>query len=106
MKNVRMILSAFVILAVAWGALAFKTNAFNQGTIWCFNNSVISMVNQSEGCTVSGQPQCNKINFKIVTTGGSTTNPCLTGQTPFDCSNPNLCLETTLGTTKFASTPH
>jgi hypothetical protein len=102
----RMIISGFAIVAITATALAFKTNAFNQGTIYCFANASAPNVVTTEGCTHAGQPASTKIDFQVVTTGGSTTNPCLAGQTPFDGSVLTACTQTNPGTTKYAATGH
>jgi hypothetical protein len=106
MKNFKLMFSAFAVLAIVGSALAFKAKAFNQGKLYCFANGDIPNVVQTEFCTVTGQPVSTKIDWQVVTTGTNSTNPCPVGQTPFDGASGTACVQTTPGTTLYATTPH
>lgn len=83
-----MAFSAAAIVAVVGGALAFRT-AGQTGTVYCFDNSVLSQIKTTEICTANDQPSSTLVGF-VPQTGGTAT-PCGTTQTPFinnpDCSN-------------------
>jgi len=89
MKNLKMYLSAFAVLAIVGSALAFKSKAFNAGTVWCFSGTPAS----GESCSSQGGTQ---VNFEVLS-GGDVSTPCaaFSGTTPFNGSVTNECNSTT-----------
>jgi hypothetical protein len=78
MKNLKMSLSAFAVLAIVGSALAFKAKPFSFGNVWCFTSTP---ANQLLPCT--GQANGTREKIETVSTGGSTSNPCASGSNPF-----------------------
>ena len=80
MKRVKLMLSAFAVLAIVGSALAFKVKSFGLGNISCF--ATTATVTTNESCDHSGQP-AHSDQFDYTSTGGSLSNPCagITGET-------------------------
>jgi hypothetical protein len=78
MKNLKMSLSAFAVLAIVGSALAFKAKPFNAGNIWCYASTPLA----TQAC--SADPGGTNILFNEGTSGGTTVNQCIgTKNLPF-----------------------
>lgn len=75
MKNVKMLLTATVILAIAGGALAF-THKGQPKTVYCFATVDVPNIHTSEACNASDQPAGTLVNFKEDEVNGSAIDPC------------------------------
>jgi hypothetical protein len=65
MKNLKMYLSAFAVLAIVGSALAFKGKAFGQGTEFCL----------ASGTVTGACPTSDRVDFQV-TPGATLANPC------------------------------
>lgn len=63
MKNFKMILSAFAVVAIVSGALAFKSKAFSGGSIYCL----------ASGTTQAVCPVADVVEY---VPGGLASDPC------------------------------
>lgn len=103
MQNLRMTLTAIIVLTVLLGAFSFKP--FGAGTIFCVPNSSKFLVIHSLSCFNSAQPNNIRIDFRTSTNPAhSTANPCPVNETPFDGSLYQQCIEKTPGTDRFTPT--
>jgi hypothetical protein len=85
MKKMKLIVSAFAVLAVVGSALAFKASNFNQANVFCLTT----------GSTPAGACPTGDLVLYIpdaVDHSGDVTNPCPTGQSPYVNSGSN-CVE-------------
>lgn len=94
MKRMKLVLSAFAIVAVVGSALAFKTSAyFGQGGVFCTSATTNQCVS------------ANLVDFAFVGTNPGTPTPCPAGETPYRLvpGTPNpICQQITSG--NFVST--
>ena len=97
MKNLKILLSAFVMLAIVGGALAFKTKTNVPGNIYCSSTAPNPFVLCSAQFS-SSQLIDFQINFP-----GSTGNSC-TGIGVFTYVNFGTCCCTSLGSIPWVAT--
>lgn len=84
MKNLKMVFSAFAVLAIVSGALAFKARTFTPGNIYCSSTAPISTELCSSQFTSAADFQTSG--------SGSTGNPCPTGKSAYiNGTSPTLC---------------
>ena len=85
MKKLKGLLTAFAVLTIVCGALAFRP--YHSGSVYC-----------STTCASTSM-----VAWKI-DPGGVTTSPCAVGVTPYAYCGGGTCTATVLGTTKFKAT--
>jgi hypothetical protein len=86
MKRVKLMLSAFAILAIVGSALAFKAKTFTAPTVFCLATG-----------TVSGVCPSGLVNY-VVDVNGDVTNPCSGTLVPH-VYNGTSCVNTPANTT-------
>jgi len=72
MKMIKYAASALGVLVVVGAGLAFKAKAFTPANLYCFPHGTV--VSSTQTC--ASQANETNIDFQIVSTGGSATNPC------------------------------
>ena len=87
MKNLKMLLSSFVMLAIVGGALAFKTKTNVPGNIYCSSTAPLG----TELCSAQFSSSL-LVDFQTAASG-STGNPCTgTGVLPYINSGSSSCV--------------
>jgi len=84
MKKVRFMLTAFAVIALVGAALAFKANKFTHAAIFCETSAVCA--------------DADLINYVVTASGGSSTNPCPSGKSPYIINGSGSCVQAASGT--------
>jgi|SRR5690349_1068892 len=72
MKMIKYAVSALGVLVAVGAGLAFKAKAFTPENLYCFPHGTV--VSTTQPCAI--QSNETNIDFQVVQSGGSTTNPC------------------------------
>jgi len=74
MKKFKMFASAFTVLAVVGGALAFTTKPISAGDVFCVPTTVTP--DQNHSCASQQALNGDAQTYNFVSSGGSLTSPC------------------------------